>query len=68
MSESVYGNIEVTKLECVGHIQKRMGSRLHSMKKRMGQARLEDGKGIGGRRRLTDKTIDNLQVYYLGPQ
>lgn len=64
VSESVYGNVEVTKLECVGHIQKRMGSRLRSLIKRTGQARLEDGKGLGGRGRLTDKTIDNLQVYY----
>ena len=64
VSESVYGDVEVTKLECVGHVQKRMGSRPRSLKKRMGQARLEDGKGIGGRGRLTDKTIDSLQVYY----
>ena len=55
---------EVTKLECVGHVQKRLGSRLRSLKKRTGQARLADGKCIGGRGRLTDKTIDSLQVYY----
>ena len=64
VNEAVYGDIEVTKLECVGHVQKRLGSRLRSLKKRTGQARLEDGKGIGGRGRLTDKTIDSLQVYY----
>ena len=28
LSYSVYGDIEVTKLECVGHLQKCMGSRL----------------------------------------
>lgn len=64
VNESVYGDIDVTKLECVGHIQKRMGSRLRSLKKRTGQACLEDRKGIAGKGRLTDKAIDNLQVYY----
>ena len=38
--------------------------RLHSLKRRLGKTRLSDGKGIGGRGRLTDKVIDNLQVYY----
>ena len=57
---SVYGEKEVEKLECVGHVQKRMGSRLRSLKKRLGKTKL----GIGGRGRLTDKVIDNLQVYY----
>ena len=64
VDEAVYGDVEVTKLECVGHVQKRLGSRLRSLKKRTGQARLADGKGIGGRGRLTDKTIDSMQVYY----
>ena len=40
VSESVYGDIEVTKLASVGHLQKRMGSRLCSLKKRMGQAKI----------------------------
>ena len=53
VSESVYGDIEVTKLECVGHVQKCMGSRLRPLKKRTGQACLEDGKGIAGRGRKT---------------
>ena len=48
----------------MGHVQKRLGSRLHSLKKRTGQARLADGKGIGGRGRLTDTRIDSMQVYY----
>jgi hypothetical protein len=60
----VYGEKPVTKLECVGHVQKRMGSRLRSLKKRLGKTHLSDGKGIGGKGRLTDKVIDNLQVYY----
>ena len=64
VDEAVYGEREVTKLECVGHVQKRLGSRLRSLKKRMGPARLEDGKPIGGIGRLTNNKIDQLQVYY----
>lgn len=64
VQENVYGDIEVAKLECVGHVQKRLGSRLRSLKKRLGTTRLPDGKGIGGKGRLTDKLIDKLQVYY----
>lgn len=41
-----------------------MGSRLRSLKKRSGKNKLEDGKSIGGRGRLTDKVIDKIQVYY----
>ena len=64
VEEAVYGPVEVRKLECVGHVQKRLGSRLRSLKKRTGQTRLQDGKPIGGRGRLTDNVIDKLQVYY----
>ena len=52
------------KWRCVGHVQKRLGSRLRSLKKRLGQTRLEDGKSIGGSGRLTKTTVDKLQVYY----
>ena len=64
VDEAVYGDVEVTKLECVGHVLKCLGSRLRSLKKITGQARLPDGKGIGGRGRLTDTRIDSMQVYY----
>ena len=57
--EDVYDDVKVSKLECVGHVQKRMGSRLRSLKKP-----LDDGKPIGGRGRLTDNVIDSMQVYY----
>ena len=62
--EQVYGDTKVTKLECIGHVQKRMGSRLRAMKKCFGKTKLHDGKTIGGKGRLTDKLIDSLQVYY----
>ena len=64
VEEAVYGNKEVTKLECVGHVQKRLSSRLRSLKTRLGQMHLDDGKSIGGTGRLTKKTIDKLHVYY----
>ena len=46
----------VTKFECIGHYQKRVGSRLRKKKK--------DVKGLGGRGRLTDAKIDILQNYF----
>ena len=51
-----YPNIKVEKLECVGHVQKRVGCRLRSLKKRE--------KGIGGKGKLTNSIIDRLQNYY----
>lgn len=64
IQENVYGEIDISKLECVGHVQKRLRSRLRSLKKRQGTIRLADGKAIGGKGRFTDKRIDKLQVYY----
>ena len=46
VEKAVYGDVEVKKLECVDHVQKRLGSRLRSLKKRAGC--LEDGKTLGG--------------------
>ena len=62
VEEAVYGK-EVTKLECVGHVQKHLGSHLHLLKKRLGQALVQDGKPIGAAGRLTKDTIDALQDY-----
>ena len=64
VEEAVYGAVPVEKLECVGHVQKRLGSRLRSLKKRLGKTPLQDGKSIGGMGRLTNSKIDKLQVYY----
>ena len=64
VEEAVYGEKEVTKLECVGHVQKRLGSRLRLLKKRLGQTRLQYGQPIGGTGRLTKDKIDDFQVYY----
>lgn len=60
-----YGpDISVKKIECVGHIQKRMGTRLRNLKKNMGDRKLEDGKSLGGRKRPTKDKIDVIQSHY----
>lgn len=51
-------------MECVGHIQKRMGSRLQRLKTKKRGEKLSNGKPLGGKGRLTDQVIDSLQVYY----
>lgn len=51
-------------MECVGHVQKRMSTRLRKLKKDMKGKKLKDGKPIGGLGRLTDKKIDQLATYY----
>ena len=54
----------VRKVECVGHIQKRMGGRLRRKKRDLKGKKLTDGKTIGGRGRLSDSLIDTFQRYY----
>ncbi|GFV47116.1 uncharacterized protein TNCV_198111 [Trichonephila clavipes] len=59
-----YGDTEVEKLECVGHVQKRMGTRLRNILKMSKGIKLSDGKNISGRGRLTLKEVDSIQHYY----
>ena len=59
-----YGDTEVKKLECVGHVQKRLGSRLRKLRVQMKGKKLPDGKLLSGAGRLTDKKIDTLQNYF----
>nr|XP_042909898.1 uncharacterized protein LOC122271719 [Parasteatoda tepidariorum] len=54
--KNFYGDNSVMKLECIGHVQKRVGGSLRKLKKKM--------KGIGGKGKLTDKLIDKIQNYY----
>ena len=58
--------VMIEKHECVGHVQKRMGTQLRTLKK--SGKRDSSGKAVkfGGRGRLTDKVVDQLQVYYGG--
>lgn len=48
--------VTITKKECVGHVQKRVGTALRKLKK--------EKKGLGGKGKLTDAMIDRLQNYY----
>ena len=60
-----YGaDVSIEKVECVGHIQKRMGGRLRKKKRDFKGKRLSDGKTIGGQNHLTDYLIDIFQTYY----
>ncbi|KAG8332497.1 hypothetical protein J6590_108235 [Homalodisca vitripennis] len=63
-----YGkDFKIEKLECVGHVQKRVWGRLRRLRKSMKGQKLSDGLKIGGKSgRLTDSAIDSLQNYY-GP-
>ena len=54
----------VVKEECVGHVQKRMGSRMRNYKTKSRGLKLSDGKTVGGKGRLTDKAIDKIQNFY----
>ena len=53
-----YEQLEMKKKECVGHVQKRIGTRLRKVKK--------ETKGFGskGSGKLTDKFISDLTLYY----
>ena len=54
--EHFYDNVHEEKKECVGHVQKQVGTALRKLEK--------ENKGIGGNGKLTDALIDKLQNYY----
>ncbi|GFU50677.1 uncharacterized protein TNCV_240651 [Trichonephila clavipes] len=54
--KNFYGINTLTKLECIGHVQKRVEGRLRQLKKTT--------KGLGGKNKLTDKLFDRIQNYY----
>ena len=58
------GNYVVVKEECVGHVQKRMGSCLREPEHKRKGEKLSDVKVLGGKGRLTGKIIDKIQNYY----
>ena len=55
VSADPYPGLTVQKGECIGHIQKRVGSRL---------CRLRKKESLGGASRLSDKAINKLQNYF----
>ncbi|XP_018497093.1 uncharacterized protein LOC108864993 [Galendromus occidentalis] len=60
-----YGSeLKIEKLECVGLIQKRMGTRLRKLKAAFRGKKLEDGKPMSGKNRLTDAVIDEIHCFY----
>ena len=56
--------VTIEKEECVGHVQKRVGSNLRKLRKDLAGKKLSDGLPISGRGRLTEKVIELLQAYY----
>ncbi|GFW02128.1 uncharacterized protein TNCV_4854681 [Trichonephila clavipes] len=54
--KDTYGKDNVTKYECIGHVQKRVGARLRKLKSK--------NKNLSGKGKLTDSFIDRLQNYY----
>ena len=57
-----YTGFPAKKSECIGHIQKRVGTRLRHLIKNTGL--LTDDKPLGGKARLTKKDINKLQNYF----
>eukprot|EP00117_Sycon_ciliatum_P034544 scpid71914/ scgid26349/ len=64
LQDKPYRDVLVVKEECVGHVQKRLGKGFRDLKQSKAKEKLADGKPIGGKGQLTDKTIDSLQNYY----
>ena len=65
LNEQPYGpDVQIVKKDCVGHVQKRMGTGLRNLVASYKGQKLSDGKGIGGMGRLTKKKMDSFQVYY----
>ncbi|GFX99329.1 uncharacterized protein TNCV_1614551 [Trichonephila clavipes] len=66
VKKKIYGNeYPIEKLECIGHVMKRMGTRLRRLKAQLKGQILSDGKCLSGKNRLTEHEIDNLQSYYV---
>ena len=59
-----YGEVKVHKKDCVGHVQKRMGTGLRKVVAENKGNVIDGSKGLGGRRKLTKKLMDTIQNYY----
>ena len=58
--EEEYGERYMVKVDCVEHIQTRMGAALRTYKKNMQGKKFADGKIVGGKKRLTDAITDDM--------
>ena len=65
MQSKPYGEtFKINKLECIGHIQKRLGCRLHTLWQTYKGKKLSEGKGISSKGKLTDRSINLFQNYF----
>ena len=65
MNADLYPGTIINKLECVGHVQKRCGSRLRNLKKNCKKLEV-NGKSVKVLQKLTHKYINKLQNCYYG--
>ena len=56
-----YGETEIVKDECIGHVQKRLGKGFKDLRQKFGSQKLPDGKRLCGKGRLTECYMDRLQ-------
>ncbi|XP_065650410.1 uncharacterized protein LOC136078561 [Hydra vulgaris] len=59
-----YGEILITKLKCIGHIQKHVGTHCRNIRITHKNKKLSNGKGVSGLGRLSEKAINTLQNYF----
>ena len=64
VKESLNDKYNIEKEECVGHVQKRMGSSLKNFKNDHNGKKLADGKPVEGKGCLTERVINSMQNYY----
>ena len=64
LDSKTYGEIAPKKLECIFHVQKRLGTRSRKLCSDMKFINLADGKNISGKGRLTDRLINKMQNYF----
>ena len=56
--------LNIKKGECVGHVQKQLGTHLRNLRTKLKGTKFSDGKPLVGKGRLTEKIINLLQNYY----
>lgn len=61
-NENIYGDLHITKEECINHVAKRLGKLLRDY----AQEKSKKGEGVGGKRAgsLTTSVMAKLQEYY----
>ena len=64
-----FGNeYKIEKEDCIGHVQKPMGAVLRNFKCKCNGVKLDDGKTVGGKGRLMDKRMDEIQTWICHPK